>query len=35
MRVFGISGEFEKIDKTELFIPNTGDKNARKEKKIS
>ena len=28
MRVLGVSGEFEKINKTELFIPNTGDKNA-------
>ena len=36
MRVLGISGELEKIDKSErLFIPNTGEKNARKEKKIS
>ena len=35
MRVLGVSGEFEKINKTELFIPNTGEKNARKEKKIS
>lgn len=36
MRVLGISGELEKIDKTEwLFIPNTGEKNARKEKKLA
>ena len=35
MRVLGVSGEFEKINKTELFIPNTGEKNARKEKKLA
>ena len=36
MRVLGISGELEKIDKSErLFIPNTCERNARKEKKIS
>ena len=36
MRVLGISGELEKIDKSErLFIPNTGEKNTRKEKKLA
>lgn len=36
MRVLGISGELEKIDKSErLFIPNTCERNARKEKKLT